>query len=133
MQRKISVTKKSYIFLQNNDCEESYIDIYIDLLPFKFIYCPYFSIMFTTRSVILKSNSNMIAKYILLSNAISVVSDNILCICIQEPLLILKKFIVLLHTLQHITAYSSAIKFTRLIPRNVCVQAEGMMKPVKTF
>ena len=26
---------------------------------------------------------------------------------------------------QHITAYSSAIKFTRLIPGNVCVQAEA--------
>ena len=75
----------------------------------------------------------MIAKYIVLSNIINVVSDNILHIYIQEPLLILKKFIVLLHTLQHITAYSSAIKFTRLIPRNVCVQAEGMMKPVKAF
>ena len=25
---------------------------------------------------------------------------------------------------QHITAYSSAIKFTRLIPGNFCVQAE---------
>ena len=29
---------------------------------------------------------------------------------------------------QHITAYSPAIKFTRLIPGNVCVQAEGMVK-----
>ena len=34
---------------------------------------------------------------------------------------------------QHITAYSSAIKFTRLIPGNVCVQAEGMLKPMKTL
>ena len=34
---------------------------------------------------------------------------------------------------QHITAYSSAIKFTRLIPGNVCVQAEGMVKPMKTL
>ena len=41
----------------------------------------------------------MIAKYIVLSNIISVISDNILRICIQEPLLVLKKFIVLLHTL----------------------------------
>ena len=41
----------------------------------------------------------MIAKYIIvLSNIISVVSDNILRICIQEALLILKRFIVLLHT-----------------------------------
>ena len=48
----------------------------------------------------------MIAKYIVLSNIISVVSDNILRICIQEPLLILKKFIVLLHTL---SAYNSLL------------------------
>ena len=41
----------------------------------------------------------MIAKYIVLSNIINVVSDNILRMCIQEPLLILKRFIVLLHTL----------------------------------
>ena len=54
----------------------------------------------------------MIAQYIVLSNIISVVLDNILRICIKEPLLILKKFI---------TAYLSAIKFTRLIPGNVCV------------
>ena len=40
----------------------------------------------------------MIAKYIVLSNIISIVSDNILRICIQEVLLILKRFIVLLHT-----------------------------------
>ena len=33
----------------------------------------------------------MIAKYIVLSNMISVVPDNILRICVQEPLLILKK------------------------------------------
>ena len=34
---------------------------------------------------------------------------------------------------QHITAYSSAIKFTCLIPGNVCVQAEGMLKLMKTL
>ena len=70
----------------------------------------------------------MKAKYIVLSNLTSVASDNILRICIQEPLLILKRFILLLHTFQHITAYLSAIKFTRLIPGNVCVQDECMMK-----
>ena len=31
------------------------------------------------------------------------------------------------------TAYSSAIKFTLLIPGNVCVQAEGMLKFMKTL
>ena len=45
------------------------------------------------------SNNNMIAKYIALSNIISVVSDNILRICIQESLLISKKVIDLFHTL----------------------------------
>ena len=71
----------------------------------------------------------MKAKDIVLPNIISVVSDNTLRVCIQEPLLILKIFIVLLHTLSaYKTAYSSAIKVTRLISANVCVQAEGMMK-----
>ena len=72
----------------------------------------------------------MIAKYINLSNIISVASDNILRLSIQEPLLILKKFKVPLHTL---SAYSSAIKFAGLIPWNVCLQAEGMLKPIKTL
>ena len=31
------------------------------------------------------------------------------------------------------TAYLSAIKFARLIPGNVCLQAEGMLKPMKTL
>ena len=39
----------------------------------------------------------MIAEYIVLSNIISVVSNNILRICIHEPLLILKKTVPL-HT-----------------------------------
>ena len=47
--------------------------------------------------------------------------------------LVIKKFIVLCYTYQQLTAYSSAIKFTCLIPGNVCVQAEGMVKPMKTF
>ena len=34
---------------------------------------------------------------------------------------------------QHVTAYSSAIKFIRLIPGNVCVQAKRMLKPMKTL
>ena len=34
---------------------------------------------------------------------------------------------------QHITTYSFAIKFTRLIPGNVFVQAEGMLKPMETL
>ena len=54
--------------------------------------------------------------------------------CIQEPLLISKKIIVLLHTL---SAYNSLLvhckSFTRLIPENVCVQAERMLKPMKTL
>ena len=41
----------------------------------------------------------MVTKYVVLSNIISVVSDNILRIYIQEPLLTLKKIILLLHTL----------------------------------
>ena len=76
----------------------------------------------------------MIAKYIVLSNIISVVSDNILRICIQEPLLILKTFIVLLHTL---SAYNSLLvryKVYSSDPREcLCTQAEGMVKPMKTL
>ena len=45
----------------------------------------------------------------------------------------IKKFIVLLHTVQHIKAYLSAIKFTRLIPGNVFVQAGGMLKSMKAL
>ena len=33
---------------------------------------------------------------------------------------------------QHITAYLSVIKLTRLITGNVCVQAEGMQNPVRS-
>ena len=75
----------------------------------------------------------MIAKYNVLSNIISIVSDNILRICIQEPLLILKNFLFFFILCQHITAYSSIIKFNRLIPGNVCVQAEGIVKPYENF
>ena len=48
----------------------------------------------------------MRAKYIVLPNVISVISDNILHMCIQEPLLMLKTFIVILHTL---SAYNSLL------------------------
>ena len=76
----------------------------------------------------------MIAKYIILSNIISVVSDNILRICIQEPLLILKTFIVLLHTS---SAYNSLLvryKVYSSDPREyLCTQAEGMVKPMKNL
>ena len=91
--------KNSYIFLHKNDCETPYIDIYVDLL----------SINFNLLPVLYCANNNMITKYIVLSNMITVVSDNILRISIQEPLLILTKFIVLLHTL---SAYNSL--FVRL-------------------
>ena len=52
-------------------------------------------------------------------------------ICIQEPLL--KQIIVLLRTL---SAYSSLFvryKFYSSDPGNVCVQAEGIVKPMKTL
>ena len=45
--------------------------------------------------------------------------------------MILKGFIVLLHTL---SAYNSfAIKLTRLIPGNICKQNKDMVKPMCTF
>ena len=48
----------------------------------------------------------MRAKYIVLPNVISVISDNILHMCIQERFLMLKTFIVILHTL---SAYNSLL------------------------
>ena len=71
----------------------------------------------------------MIPKFIVLSDTISVVLDNILRIYIQGPLFILKELIVLL-LYQDITVYLTAIKLTRLIPGNVFVQDECMMKPM---
>ena len=72
----------------------------------------------------------MIAKYIALCKISSVVSDHILRICIQEPLFILKQLQFFFILYQHTTAYSSAIKFTRLISGNICVQDELMVKPI---
>ena len=80
-----------YIFLHNNDCEIPYIEIYIDLVSINLTSDQWFWNLYCT-------NNNLIAKYIVLCNIISVVSDNILRICIPEPLLILKTFIFLLHT-----------------------------------
>ena len=75
------------------------------------IYCPYlcFALCLPSDqwfSNLYCTNNNIIAKYIVLSNIISVVSDNILRICIQETLLTSKKIIVLLHTL---SAYNSLL------------------------
>ena len=77
----------------------------------------------------------MIAKYIVLSNIISVVSDSILRICIQESFLILKKIcIVLLHTL---SAYNSLLVRYKVYlsdPREcLFTQTEDMVKPMKTL
>ena len=76
----------------------------------------------------------MISKYIVLSNTISVISDNILRMCIQEALLIPKKIIVLLHAL---SAYKSLLvryKVHSSDPRGcLCTQHEGMLKPMKTL
>ena len=67
----------------------------------------------------------MIVKYIVVSNIISVVSDNILRICIQEPLLISKKFIVLLDTLSVYNSLLVRCKVYSSDPREcLCVQAE---------
>ena len=52
------------------------------------------------------TNNNITVKYIVFSNIISVASDNILRICVQGPLLIPKKFIVLFHTL---SAYNNLL------------------------
>ena len=74
----------------------------------------------------------MIAKYVVLSNIISVASKKILRICIQEPLLIFKKSIVILHTL---SAYNNLLAHYKVYssdPREcLCTKAEDMMKPIK--
>ena len=46
------------------------------------------------------------------------------------PLDIKKKLQYFFVLYSHITAYSSNMKFTRLIPGNVYVQDEGMVKPL---
>ena len=65
----------------------------------------------------------MIAKCIVLSNIISVVPDNILRTYIHKPLLILKKFIVLLHTL---SAYNSLLASSFDLPN--CEFTNSMIK-----
>ena len=63
----------------------------------------------------------MIAKYNVLFNATSVVSDNILRICIQESLLISKEFIVLLPTLSASNSVLIGYKVYSSDPReNLC-------------
>ena len=45
----------------------------------------------------------------------------------------IKKLLFFFILYQHITVYSSSIKFNRLILGNVCVEAKGMLKPMKTL
>ena len=109
MRKWIIVTKKSYNFLHNNNCETPYIDIYIDLLSINFNLLSVLQHCLSSDQLFWNlycTNNNMIAKYIVHSSIISVVSDNILRRCIQESLLILKKIIVLHHTL---SAYNSLL------------------------
>ena len=98
--------KNSYIFLHKNDCKTPYTDIYIDLLSINFnlLYHCFWSDQWFWN--LYCNNNNMIAKYIVLFNIISVVSDNILHICIPRTPLDIKKFIVLLHSF---LAYNSPL------------------------
>ena len=76
----------------------------------------------------------MIAKYIALCNIISVASDITLRICIQEPLLILKKNIVLLHTLSTYNNLLVRYKVYSSDPTKcLCTQAKGTVKLMKTL
>ena len=76
----------------------------------------------------------MTAKYIVLSNIISVVSDSVLRICIQEPLLILKTFIVLLHISSAYNILLIRYKVYSSDPRkSLFTQAEGIVKSMKTL
>ena len=77
--------KNSYIFLHNNDCKTPYKNIYIDLLiNFNLSVLKHYAYHQISDFEIYTSN-NIIAKCIVLSYIISVVSDNILRICIHEP------------------------------------------------
>ena len=127
----------SYIFMHNYDCKTPYVDIYIDLLPINFnllsvLYQHYAYHQISDFEIYISLNNNITAKPIVLSNIISVVSD-IFHISMQERLLIRKKLQFFFILYQHITAYSSAKKYTRLIPGNVRVQAERMLKLMKTL
>ena len=99
----------------------------------------------------------MVAKYIVLSNIISIESDHIfhMCIkesllifkksiisiesdhifhmCIKESLLIFKKSVILFHTLSAYNSLLVGCKIYSSDPREcLCTQAEGMMKnPIK--
>ena len=97
------MSKKIYIFSCTRKITKHLIFTLI-CCRLTLIYFPYFCIVLTIRSVIMKSiytalTTKMVAEYIVLFNKISVVSDKILriYIYIQELLLILKKFP--LHTL----------------------------------
>ena len=60
-------------------------------------------------------------------------SDSISRVCTQEPLLISKKIIVRLHTLSEHNSLLVHYKVYSPYPRNVCVQAESILKPMKTL
>ena len=75
----------------------------------------------------------MVAKYNVLSNIISVTSDNNLCIDNQEPFLILKNSKFFSTIYQHIAVYFPAIKVTCLITGKVYVQDESVVKAMYTL
>ena len=75
----------------------------------------------------------MVAKYNVLSNIISITSDNNLCIDNQEPFLILKNSKFFSTIYQHIAVYSPAIKVTCLITGKVYVQDESVVKAMYTL
>ena len=96
--------KNSYIFLHINDCETPYIDIYIDLLSISLtllsvlLHCSYNQVSDLWNLYCI--NNNMAAKHIVHSNII---------------------IYIYIHTLSANNSYAFAIKFTRLIPGNVCL------------
>ena len=75
----INLTKISYIFLHHNDCETPYLVIYIDLLSidFNLMFVLWHYAYHQVSEIKHCTKNNMIAKYVVLSNIISVVSDNI--------------------------------------------------------
>ena len=100
--------KNSYIFLHINDSETPYIDIYIDLLSINLtllpvlLHCSYNQVSDLWN--LYCTSNNMAAKHIVHSNIIIYIY-----------------IYIYIYILYQNNSYSFAIKFTRLIPGNVCL------------
>ena len=96
-------------FPHNKDSETITQTFILTCCQLTLVFCPYFALCLPSGQEFWNlycTDNNTIGKYIVLSNIMRVVSDSTLLTCIQEPFLILRKIIVLLHTL---SAYNSLL------------------------